>query len=78
MSTDTSEKGLELLIVRSLTGLTDEQILNKPGTVLTAEGGGGYGGAGYVLGRTEDYDRDHAVDLPKLLTFLQSSQPKVF
>ena len=78
MSTDTSEKGLELLILRSLTGLTDEQILNTPGTVLTAEGGGGYGGAGYALGRSEDYDRDHAVDVPKLLTFLQTTQPQVF
>ena len=78
MSTDTSEKGLELLILRTLTGLTEEQILSKPGADVAAEGAEGYGGAGYVLGRAEDYDRDHAVDLPKLLAFLQSTQPLAF
>ena len=76
MTTDTSEKGLELLILRSLTGLTDGQIL-KPESI-TAEDGGTYGGAGYALGRSEDYDRDHAVDLPKLLGFLQGTQPEAF
>lgn len=54
MSTDTSEKGLELLIVRALTGLGDEQILAKraPGV---AEAPSGYGGAGYKLGRSGGY-----------------------
>src|SRR5579871_5757862 len=76
MSTDTSEKGLELLIVRALTGLSDEQILRKaPGI---AESPIGFGGAGYVLGRPEDYDRDHAVDLPKLLAFILATQPTAF
>jgi type I restriction enzyme R subunit len=37
-----------------------------------------YGGAGYVLGHPRDYDRDHAVDRAKLLTFLQTTQPHVF
>jgi len=77
MSTDTSEKGLELLIARALTGLTDAQILSAPvGGV--AEAPVGYGGAGYVLGRSENYDRDYAVDLPKLLSFIQSTQPAAF
>lgn len=31
--------------------------------------------AGYVPGRPEDYDRDHAVDLPKLVEFLKATQP---
>jgi len=77
MSTDTSEKGLELLIVRALTGLTDAQILSAPGGGV-AEAPVGYGGAGYVLGRSEDYDRDYAVDLPKLLSFIQATQPAAF
>lgn len=34
--------------------------------------------AGYVVGDPRDYDRDHAVDLTKLLAFLQATQPKVF
>ena len=46
MSTDTSEKGLEALIARSL---VDD--------------------AGYLPGDPKDYDRDHAVDAPKLLAF---------
>ena len=50
-ATDTSEKGLESLIVESL--ICD---------------------AGYQPGRPEDYDRDHAVDLAKLLAFLRSTQ----
>ncbi|MEN6426182.1 MAG: type I restriction endonuclease subunit R [Phycisphaerales bacterium] len=32
--------------------------------------------AGYQQGRNEDYDRDHAVDLAKLLAFVAATQPK--
>ena len=52
-TTDTSEKGLEALIVESL--VTD---------------------AGYVQGRSEDYDRDHAVDLAQLQAFVKATQPE--
>jgi type I restriction enzyme R subunit len=77
MTTDTSEKGLELLIVRSLTGLTDEEILKPPIRGL-AETPQGYAGAGYLLGSSQDYDRDHCVDLPHLLAFIRNTQPKAF
>ena len=50
-TTDTSEKGLEALIERSL---IDE--------------------AGYAAGDPQDYDRDYAVDLAKLLAFLNATQ----
>ncbi len=50
--TDTSEKGLESIIV---TSLVEE--------------------AGYVQGDPKDYDREHAVDLVKLLQFLAVTQP---
>jgi type I restriction enzyme R subunit len=50
--TDTSEKGLESIIVASL---VEE--------------------AGYVQGDPKDYDREHAVDLTKLLLFLSATQP---
>ena len=36
-----------------------------------------YGGVGYVLGDSKNYDRDHAVDLANLLVFLRHTQPKV-
>lgn len=52
-TTDTSEKGLESLIVESLVT-----------------------GAGYVQGRSEDYDRDHAVDLAQLQAFVNATQPQ--
>ncbi len=52
-TTDTSEKGLETLIVESL--------VNE---------------AGYEQGLPDDYDRDHAVDLAKMLAFLAATQPK--
>lgn len=51
--TDTSEKGLESLIVASL--------VNE---------------AGYIQGDAADYDREHAVDLAKLLQFLAATQPE--
>ena len=51
--TDTTEKGLESLIVASL--VED---------------------AGYIQGDPKDYDREHAVDLAKLLQFLSDTQPE--
>ncbi len=52
-TSDTSEKGLEALIVESL--------VNE---------------AGCQEGKSEDYDRDHAVDLAKLTAYLKATQPK--
>lgn len=53
--TDTSEKGLESIIV---TSLVEE--------------------AGCVQGDPQDYDREHAVDLAKLLQFLAATQPDAY
>lgn len=53
MATDTSERGLESLVVESLTIET-----------------------GYVLGDYKDFDREYILDLPKLLAFLQATQPE--
>ena len=52
-TTDTSEKGLEALIVRD----------------LCTRGG-------YVQGQPADYNRDVAVDVVQLLSFLQATQPR--
>jgi type I restriction enzyme R subunit len=71
-TTDTSEANLEALIVAALAGL--------PARDADASGGvreeAAYGGAGYVPGRPEDYDRDHALDVAKLLEFLSATQPE--
>ena len=53
--TDTSEKGLESIIVASL---VEE--------------------AGYVQGDPQDFDREHAVDLAKLLQFLAATQSDTY
>jgi type I restriction enzyme R subunit len=54
MTTDTSEEGLETLIVRSL--IED---------------------AGYAAGDSRDFDTEHAVDLTKLVEFLNTTQPDI-
>lgn len=75
MSTDTSEKGLETLIVRHLTG--NDGLAVVPNRV--AELPRGYGGAaGYTNGSPQDYDRAHAIDVPQLFAFLRATQPEAF
>ncbi len=76
-TTDTSEKGLELIIVKALTGLSDEQILHVP-MAGVREATVGFGGQGYLLGRPQDFDRDHAVDTYHLFEFIRRTQPKAF
>ena len=73
MTTDTSEKGLESLIVASLTG---SRAVPPAATEFSHDPLETYGGAGYVSGDSKDYDRDHAVDLVKLLDFLHKTQPQ--
>jgi len=80
VSTDVSEKGLELLIVRALTGLTDERItapirgVGEPPRPAYGDEDGGR----YALGHASDYDRDHALDPVKLLAFIEATQPEAF
>ncbi len=52
-TTDTSEKGLETLIVSSMTSF------------------------GWIAGNANDYDREYAIDLVQLRTFLQATQKDV-
>lgn len=74
MTTDTSEKGLETLIMRHMTG-TDGLAVN-PGVV--AEPPAPYGGTGYFAGSAKDFDRAHALDVPQLFAFLRATQPDAF
>lgn len=70
-TSDTSESGLESLIVSALTGRTPHA---ASGGETVGEASARYGGGGYVEGDPRDYDRTHAVDLAKLLTFLRATQ----
>lgn len=74
-TTDTSEKGLETLIVEAMTGV--------PGGLDSPEGGAyrppaPYGGVGWLLGNAQHFNREYAVDLYELLSFTQTTQPSVF
>jgi type I restriction enzyme, R subunit len=73
-STDTSEKGLETLITRHMTGT--DGLAVTPGRV--AEPPPPYGGTGYFAGSPTDYDRAHAIDVPQLFAFLLATQPEAF
>ena len=75
MTTDTSEKGLEDLIVASLTGMSGGPVVS--GDILDGTPPP-YMGGGYVQGRPGDYDRSHALDLAKLFAFLEATQPVAF
>ena len=82
MSTDTSEKGLEDLIVEALVGVQPEEMASRGVQDEKAERSAhdvrrpAWGGLGYRLGNATDYDRDHAVDVTRLLDFLWTTQPE--
>jgi type I restriction enzyme, R subunit len=74
MTTDTSEKGLESLIVAGMTG--------RPAVAPLAVGTAGdasqvVGPAGWIQGEPETYDREYAVDLAQLSAFIHATQPEV-
>jgi type I restriction enzyme, R subunit len=71
---DTSEWGLESLIVSALTGKSIHD--RSQADEVVGEAAASYGGGGYIEGDPRDYDRDHAVDLDKLLSFLRATQPE--
>jgi type I restriction enzyme R subunit len=71
MTTDTTEKGLEALIVRAMTGRTD---VLAPEHVATETSVPVSGGTGWLLGDASHYDRDYAVDLVQLRGFLRATQ----
>ena len=72
MITDTTERGLESLIVQALT----TSGAPPSGRVTLRDRTQPYG-LGWIEGDPKDYDRDHAVDLVQLLAFLRVTQPEV-
>ena len=74
MTTDTSEKGLESLIVRHMTGT--DGLGAVPGAVT--EPPAPNAGTGYFAGSPKDYDRAHALDVAQLFAFLRATQPEAF
>ncbi|QJR36520.1 type I restriction endonuclease subunit R [Gemmatimonas groenlandica] len=74
MTTDISERGLESIIVRHMTGTTGLAV--APNRV--AERPPAYGGTGYTAGSPQDFDRAHALDVAQLFAFLSATQPDRF
>jgi type I restriction enzyme R subunit len=73
MKTDTSEKGLETLIMRYMTG-TDGLASGAAGFAAEAEPA--KGGSGWFAGNDAAYDREFAVDSEQLFAFLMATQPE--
>jgi type I restriction enzyme R subunit len=73
MPTNTSEAGLETLIVRHMTGVDGLAI--APGTAAERPEASG---TGYFAGSAKDYDRAVAIDVPQLIAFLSATQPEAF
>jgi len=76
-TTDTSEKGLETLIMRHMTG--EEGIF--PDSIATIQetpneiAAGKASGSGWYAGQPTAYDRAHCIDVVQLFTFLNATQP---
>lgn len=80
MPTDTSERGLEDLIVADLTRLRHPTSDNATGAAFAERGAPPYTTepwGGWVAGDPHDYDRPHAIDLAKFFGFLAATQPHV-
>ncbi len=75
MTTDTSEKGLETLIMRHMTGADG---LAPATSDLVEEGPAPIGGCGWLVGYAAGYDRAHALDPAQLFAFLQATQLEAF
>src|SRR5438477_3953006 len=69
--TDTSERGLEELLVRAMTGRTDVLV---PAHVATETSVPVAGGTGWLLGNQTHYDREFCVDLVQLRGFVLATQ----
>jgi type I restriction enzyme, R subunit len=72
-TTDISERGLETLIMRHMTGQEGIQVhLGTPQQLPDPAG------SGYFAGSPKDYDRAQAIDVAQLFAFLQATQPREF
>ena len=71
MATDLTERGLERLICKALTG----DPCDPPSGRTIGEPPSGYGGVGWSPGNHHDYNREYCVDLVQLRAFLHATQP---
>lgn len=70
---DTTEKGLESLIMCHMTG---KDGLASGAAGMVAETAPAKGGSGWFAGNPAAYDREFAVDTEQLFSFLVTTQPE--
>ena len=75
MPTDTTEKGLESLIMKHMTG--SDGIFSGPAATV-AESAPKKAGSGWFAGSPAAYDREFCVDTEQLFAFLQKTQPEEY
>ena len=73
MTTDISERSFERLICTALTGRPCDAAFAPTGL----KGEAAAGGAGWICGHPNDYEREYTVDLAQLLVFLTNTQPEI-
>ena len=71
LKTDTSERGLENLILAAMTSAVAPSIPTEKAQQPTSL----YSSGSWILGDWHDYDREYAVDLVQLTAFLTTTQP---
>ena len=71
-TTDTSERGLETLIFRAMTGRSG---LEPSPETLREVAPTAAGGTRWLAGWPRDFDRTHALDTAQLFAFLEATQP---
>ena len=74
MPTDTTEKGIETLIMRHMTGVDGLAASPRVAADLPLR----YEDAAYIAGNPKDFDRPHALDVLPLFSFLRATQPDTF
>ncbi len=74
MTTDTTERGLESLIMRHMTGTDGFAVVPGAATDPASVSGG----TGYLAGSAKDFERAYALDVPQLFAFLRATQPEAF
>ena len=72
MTTDTSERALEDIIVLAMTGRTNLASPYDPAATPALAAGG----TGWILGDPKHYEREFAVDVVQLRAFIEASQPQ--
>jgi len=75
MPTDTTEKGLESLIMKHMTGSDG---IFSGSTATVAEAKPSKAGSGWFAGSPAAYDREFCVDTEQLFAFLQKTQPEEY